>query len=255
MKILIANDDGIRARGIYALAKELSKEHEVVVVAPREERSASSHSITLFKPISIKEEVLEGINCKAYSISGTPADCVRVGIDKLAKDIDIVISGINRGVNLGTDVIYSGTVSAAMEAAIYDLLSIAISQEVDWNRNDEDYTVAAKYASSILKTAEKNYLKPNVVLNVNVPNKSKGEIKGIKVCPIGKSTYTHEYIKIEGEEYPETYKISGIRNEREETLDDIGYVEKGYITLTPLHYDLTNFKLLEEAEEIFEQQK
>lgn len=252
MKILIANDDGIKARGIYDLAKELSKEHEVVVVAPREERSASSHSITLFRPISIKEEKLEGLNCKAYSISGTPADCVRVGIDRLAKNVDMVVSGINRGFNLGTDVIYSGTVSAAMEAAIYDLPSIAISQEVDWDRHDEDYTVAAKYVSYILKIAEKNYLKPNVVLNINIPNRSKEEIKGVKVCSIGKNTYTHEYIKIEGEEYPETYKIAGIRNQREETLDDITYIEKGYITLTPLHYDLTNFKLLEETKEIFE---
>lgn len=252
MRILIANDDGIRARGIYALAKELIKEHEVIVVAPREERSASSHSITLFKPISIKEEKLEGLDCKAYSISGTPADCVRIGLDRLAKDVDIVISGINRGINLGTDVIYSGTVSAAMEAAIYDYPSIAISQEVNWDRNDEDYTMAAEYAAYILKIAEKKYLKPNVVLNINIPNKHKSEIKGVKVCPIGKTTYTHEYIKVEEEEYPETYKVSGVRNQREEALDDISYIDNGYITLTPLHYDLTNFKLLKEAEEIFE---
>lgn len=252
MKVLIANDDGINSRGVYALAKELTKEHEVIVVAPREERSASSHSITLFKPISIKEEKLNGLDCKAYSISGTPADCVRIGLDRLAKDVDIVISGINRGINLGTDVIYSGTVSAAMEAAIYDLPSIAISKEVDWDRNDEDYTIAAEYAAHILKVAEEKYLRPNVVLNINIPNKPKNEIKGTKVCPIGKNTYTHEYIKIEGEEYPETYRISGVRNQREESFDDISYVEKGYITLTPLHYDLTNFKLLKEAEEIFE---
>ncbi|MDU3351167.1 MAG: 5'/3'-nucleotidase SurE, partial [Clostridium sp.] len=181
MKILITNDDGINARGIIALAKEISKKHEIIVVAPREQKSASSHSISIHNPIKIREEKLDE-NFKAYSLVGTPADCTQAGLSLLGGDIDIVISGINRGLNCGTDILYSGTVSAAVEGAIYSVPSIAISMDVDWSKEDEDYSKAAKWISKILDVAEKDYLKENVVLNVNVPNINEEDIKGLKVC-------------------------------------------------------------------------
>ena len=256
MKILVANDDGIKSKGLYALVKELIKYHEVTVVAPMEQRSASSHSITLFKPINIKEETLENLNCKAYSISGTPADCVRIGLDRLCKDAEVVISGINRGLNAGTDVIYSGTVSAAMEAAIYNIPAIAVSQQVDYSEEEkeEDYFISAIYAAKIIKLAKEKYFKPNVVLNLNVPKIPQEEIKGFRVCKIGKSTYTHRYTKLEDNNYPETYQIDGIMNERTEVDDDVYYIRNGYITLTPLHYDLTNFNILQEVGSVFQEQ-
>lgn len=250
MKILITNDDGINARGIIALAKEISKKHEIIVVAPREQKSASSHSISIHNPIKIREEKLDE-NFKAYSLVGTPADCTQAGLSLLGGDIDIVISGINRGLNCGTDILYSGTVSAAVEGAIYSVPSIAISMDVDWSKEDEDYSKAAKWISKILDVAEKGYLKENVVLNVNVPNINEEDIKGLKVCRLGKSTYKTNYILVEENE-DMVYVTKGTRNDILEDDSDLYFLSQGYVTLTPLHFDFTNFKILDEVKDIFE---
>lgn len=250
MKVLITNDDGINARGILALAKEISKKHEVTVVAPRDQKSASSHSISIHNPIRIREEKLDE-SFKAYSLVGTPADCTQAGLSLLCKDIDLVISGINRGLNCGTDVLYSGTVSAAVEGAIYNVPSIAISMEVDWERYDEDYTKAAKWISKVVDIAENNYLRNDVVLNVNVPNLNEEEIKGIKVCKLGKSTYNNSYVLLE-EDDDMVYEIKGTRNHICEDDSDLYFLSEGYVTLTPLHFDFTNFKIMDEVKEIFE---
>lgn len=250
MKVLITNDDGIDARGILALAKEISKKHEVTVVAPREQKSASSHSISIHNPIKIREEKIDK-DFKAYSLVGTPADCTQAGLSLLCEDIDLVISGINRGLNCGTDILYSGTVSAAVEGAIYNVPSIAISMEVDWERNDEDYTKAAKWISKVVDIAEKSYLRKDVVLNVNVPNILEEEIKGIKVCRLGKSTYKTNYVLVEENE-DKIYITKGTRNEISEEDSDLYFLSQGYVTLTPLHFDFTNFIILDEVKNIFE---
>lgn len=250
MKVLITNDDGINARGILALAKEISKKHEIIVVAPREQKSASSHSISIHNPIKIREEKIDK-DFKSYSLVGTPADCTQAGLSLLSKDIDLVISGINRGLNCGTDILYSGTVSAAIEGAIYNVPSIAISMEVDWEKYDEDYTKAAKWISKIVDIAEKSYLKQDVVLNVNVPNIAEEDIKGIKVCKLGKSTYKTDYVLVEENEEM-IYTTKGTRNEILEEDSDLYFLTQGYVTLTPLHFDFTNFKILDEVKNIFE---
>ncbi|WP_252232675.1 5'/3'-nucleotidase SurE [Clostridium sp. ZBS15] len=251
MNILITNDDGIGARGIKTLAEKMLEKHNVIVVAPREQKSASSHSISINIPIKIREEKIEGLDCKSYSIVGTPADCTQAGISLLAKDIDLVISGINRGFNSGIDILYSGTVSAAIEGAIYDVPSIAISMDVDWNRDDEDYSKAANWVSKVVNLAEKKYLKKNVVLNVNVPNINEEDIKGLKVCKIGKSTYKTEYVLLQ-EDDDRVYETRGVRNEIEKDESDLYFLSQGYVTLTPLHFDFTNFKELNEVKKIFE---
>lgn len=249
MKVLITNDDGIDARGILELAKEISKKHEVIVVAPREQKSASSHSISIHNPIKIREEKIdEGF--KAYSLVGTPADCTQAGLLLIGKDIDLVLSGINRGLNCGIDVLYSGTVSAAIEGAICGYPSIAFSMEVDWTRKDEDYTKAAKWANKIVDMVEKQYLRKNVVLNVNIPKVNEEDIKGLKVCKLGKAVYKTEYILIEDSE-EKVYEIKGTMNEVEKDETDTYYLKEGYVTLTPLQYDFTSFKAIEEVENIF----
>lgn len=250
MRVLITNDDGINARGIQALAKEISKRHEVIIVAPREQKSASSHSITIHEPIRVRQEKIEGLDCKAYSVVGTPADCTQLGVSLLGENIDLVLSGINRGINCGTDILYSGTVSAAIEGAIYDIPSIAVSMEVDWEKEDEDYTKAAKWASKIVESACKSCLRKNVVLNLNIPNVNEEAIKGLKICKLGKSTYQTEYILVE-EKDDKVYTIKGIRNKIEEEDSDLYYISQGYVTLTPLHFDFTHFNLLKEVEEQF----
>lgn len=252
MKILITNDDGIHAEGIYALAKEMSKKHEITVVAPREQKSACSHSISLEGAIKVKEEKLEGLACKAYSVLGTPADCTQIGLALLAKDTQLVISGINRGLNCGTDVLYSGTVSAAIEGAINHVPSIAISMEVDWEKNDEEYEKAAQWVSKIVDIAQEKFLRKDVVLNINVPNRPEYLIKGLKVCGLGTFTYRSEYILLEDKE-ERVYTINAIKSKIEKTNTDRYYLSEGYVTLTPLQFDFTHYKMLQEVENIFNQ--
>lgn len=250
VRLLITNDDGITAKGIYALAKELEKNHEVTIVAPHSERSACGHSITLTRPLVVRETTLKGLKSKAFSVDGTPADCVKIAINKLIHgEIDMVVSGINRGLNLGTDVLYSGTVSAAIEAAINKIPSMAISMDI--KKDVETYEIAAKYATEILEKAKDNHIGNDIVLNVNIPMLNENEIKGIKVCKIGSRSYENIYIETIGEDNEIQYEIKGeVKDIHEENSDTI-YFKEGYVTVTPLHYDLTNFKILNDVSKWF----
>lgn len=245
MRILLTNDDGIMAEGIYTLAKELEKNYEVIIVAPDTQRSAQSHAITLFQPLIVKEVELEGLRSKAYSVSGTPADCVRAAIEVLAEGpIDMVFSGINIGLNLGMDILYSGTVSAAIEANIYKIPSIAISAE--WINGNVDFDIAAKYALMVLESSKDRLRESNIVLNINTPYLKPEEIKGIKVCKIGGAIYDH-YLMENNEEGEKILKIKGRRDTEAKADTDRHYLSQGYVTVTPLHYDLTNVRLLDEV--------
>lgn len=246
MRILLTNDDGIFAKGIQTLAKELEKYHEVIIVAPNTQRSASSHSITITNPLIIKEEKLEGIKSKAFSVSGTPADCTRVGLMKLVEnEVDLVISGTNEGYNLGTDVIYSGTVSAAVEAAILKVPSVAFSCD----GKDESYDLAAKIAIDIAEKAKE--FKNDIVLNVNIPPIDENIKNEIKVCRIGERNYKNIFIENLNEDGTKSIEIKGILEDNDIEETDVYNIKKGYITLTPLHYDLTNFNILEDVKKMF----
>jgi 5'-nucleotidase len=251
MRLLLTNDDGINAPGLLAMANELEKYYEIVIVAPDNQRSASGHSITIARPIVAKEVKLEGIKGKAYSLDGTPADCTRIGVDKLSgSKIDMVVSGINKGLNLGTDVLYSGTVSAAVEAAIYNIPSIAVSVDID-GKDEPDYRIAATYGVSVLKKAIENKMEKDVVLNVNVPLIPPNDIKGIKVCKIGARLYDNTYSETITQENHMIIEIKAHVVDKDNTEADTYYLKEGYVTVTPLHYDLTNFKLLTEVNKWF----
>ncbi|OSB16321.1 5'/3'-nucleotidase SurE [Clostridium sporogenes] len=250
MNILLTNDDGIDAEGINTLAELLSKYHNVTMVAPENQRSASSHSITIYEPIIVKQ-VKKPYDVEAYSISGTPADCVKVALDKLVTDnIDIVISGINKGLNIGNDILYSGTVSAAIEGSMYKVSSIAVSAEFIKNKK-ENYEIAAKYTLEILSRVKKEDLKNDVVLNLNIPFCSEQEIKGIKVCKVGNKIFNTRFSEEIDEEGNKVLKLEGDINKDIYEGTDVYYIRNKYVTLTPLHYDLTNFNILEETEELF----
>ena len=245
MRILLVNDDGVMAEGIKAIAKELEKDYELTIIAPETQQSAKSHSITLFEPLIVKEVKLEGIKSKAYSISGTPADCVRVGVEALVPEtIDMVISGINMGLNAGMDILYSGTVSAAIEASVYNLPSIALSAE--YLNGGCNFDVAAKFGKKILEKVKDQLLKSNLVLNVNIPNREMEEIQGIKTCKIGDVIWDN-YILEENQNGEKTVKVIGRKDTVLKEDTDRHCLGKAYVTITPLHYDLTNFKLLEEV--------
>lgn len=244
MRILLTNDDGIMAEGIQTLAKELEREHEVIIVAPDIQMSAQSHAITLFKPLVIKEVELEGIKAKAYSITGTPADCVRAGMEALADGpIDLVFSGINIGLNSGMDILYSGTVSAAIEASIYNIPSIAVSTE--YINEKANFEIAAKYASKILNQAIPEILGTNIVLNINTPY-AEDDVKGIKVCRVGDVIYDY-YFQGKNGEGEKFLQAEGRRDINLTEDTDRYYLSQGYATVTPLHYDLTNFETLEQV--------
>lgn len=249
MKLLLTNDDGVNAKGIYTLAKELEKNHEIIIVAPSVERSACSHSITMREPLIVKEVKLNGIKSKAYSVSGTPADCVKVAVNKLTNGkVDMVLSGINNGVNAGIDVLYSGTVSAAIEAAIYKISSMAVSSEIEGG--EDNYEVAAEYASDLIEKIKNKYPKDDVVWNLNVPILSKEKIKGIKICRIGGRTY-NSYFEENTINDGKSFQLRGELNNVQDIDTDVHFIKQGYVTLTPLHYDLTNFKILEDVRKLF----
>lgn len=250
MNILLTNDDGILAEGIYELAKELEKYHNVMIVAPHEENSAKSHSITIYETLEVKEVKLDGLKSKAYSVTGTPADCVRIAMDQLVdpKDIDIVISGTNKGLNAGMDVLYSGTVSAAIEGNIQNLPAIAVSAEY---KNDTcNFKRAASCAVEVLDMVLKHEkVNEELLLNLNVPYLEEDEdIKGIKICKLGEAVYDYFKVDTNGNNNgtSRSFKIMG-REEKEFQVDtDRYYLEMKYATITPLKYNMTNEIVLKE---------
>ena len=247
MRVLLTNDDGIMAPGIQKLAEKMARFAEVVIVAPHEERSATGHGITIWDPIRLKEMTFPGIS-KAYSISGTPADCVKLAVQELVKDkFDLVISGINNGSNLGTDVLYSGTVSAAIEGAILGIPSIAVSVA---SHDILEYDTAAEIALLISKSIITNLgsLPTDTLLNVNVPAVGKEDIKGFKITRLGVREYENVFdrrLDPRGNVY---YWLKGnVKPHRHGNSEiDIVAIEQNYISLTPLHFDLTDHRVVKQ---------
>lgn len=243
MKIFLSNDDGIDAIGILALAKQLSQQNELFIIAPDGNRSVSSHSLTINKGVSLCK--VDDICCNsAYKTSGTPADCVKLLAHKFTDFTpDVVVSGINNAHNLGTDIFYSGTVAIAYEASYYGYVSFAFSAcSLNSNVCDE----YAKYAEYIIKTLLP-YSKEGTIWNVNFPDIN-NDIKGIKITKLGGRTFDDKYVEI-GENL---YQLRGVDVEfNKEMLDkdedyDLYWIRKGYITVTPLVYDRTDYVKLDE---------
>jgi len=244
-RILLSNDDGINADGLAVLeriAAKLSK--DVWIVAPEQEQSGAAHSLTLHLPVRVRK-----ISAKRYAVSGTPTDCVLMAIQKIIpvakKKVDLLLSGINRGSNAADDVTYSGTVAAAMEGTILDVPSIALSQLYE-DREQVNWAVAEKHAAPLIKKLLKAGWPKNTLININFPDCAPGKVKGVRVCPQGKrkiSVALSERVDVKGRPY---FWIGG---ERDNTADrpgvDVELLHAGYITVTPLHMDLTDYKTLE----------
>lgn len=234
MKILLTNDDGIFAEGIITLAKILLELGEVYVVAPNRQRSAVAHGITVHEPIIVREVDFPVPVSKAFSISGKPADCVRVGIvDLMGDKPDLVVSGMNAGPNFGQDIMYSGTVSGAIEGMFYGIPSIAVSL---------DGTVS-EIANANLKGILEDFINknhdPKIIWNVNIPGISLKEYKGITYAPLSThSQYPYLFHKYQsGEKEWYYFPISEAVGALEENTD-VDLVRKGYITITPLSINL-----------------
>lgn len=250
MVILISNDDGIFAQGLRTLANTIvSSGYKVVVVAPDSERSATGHGLTLHHPI--RADKVKGIfdeRVEAWSCSGTPADCVKLALSEILKEKpDFVLSGINQGANLGTDILYSGTVSAAMEGTMDGVTSIAFSLSSFLYR---EFQPSANYALKLMRELTENPLPEATLLNVNIPPVEEAEIKGVKVTRQGIRHYIENFqsrLDPRGRSY---YWLAGELVEEVEQPEhiylppdlptDVQANKENYITITPLQYNLTD---------------
>lgn len=244
MNILVTNDDGVHAEGLMVLKAALDKIGRVFVVAPDRPRSACGHSITLHKPLRAEKVVLRD-GSVAYSSNGTPSDCVSLGLlGILDEPVDLVVSGINHGPNLGWDLTYSGTVSAAMEGAITGVPSFAIS--VASHSLQIDYNVAADFAADLAQLLNGHKLPESTLLNVNVPDLPASEIKGVRVTRQGKRRYSGQLEKRTDPMGRDYYWLGGdLPTDTLEEGTDVHAVAEGWASVTPVHLDLTDYQSIE----------
>ena len=237
MNILICNDDGIFSEGLITLANFLSKENKVVVVAPKANCSGYSHSMSFFKKLTFIEEKISD-NFKSYSLSGTPADCVKFGIEyfKNQFEFDLVCSGINIGNNLGTDTLYSGTVAACVEASILGKKNIAFSVN---GFDNIDFKALSKHTEAIFNQMLP-YLSADYVWNINIPNLK--EIKGLKITKLGVQKYSDRYDYLGNNEYMLVGEALG--HDKNDFDCDVEWIQADYVTATPMIIDKTAYSLI-----------
>ncbi len=245
MLILITNDDGINAEGIKSLAGELGKDFHLEVVAPDQERSASSHSITLNRDLSVSEP-------KPHwrAITGTSADCVNLAVNKLLpQKPDLVVSGINRGANLGCDVFYSGTVAGAREAAILGIPAFAVSVDVHAG-NPADYQPAAEFARKFAHYLLDRKLNHRLIFNLNFPGIPREKIKGARFTRQGIRIYSTRVLERNDHSGNKCYSLNGAVLGGHKIEDsDIVAIEQGYISISPLGLDFTDYDTLNQLKE------
>jgi 5'-nucleotidase len=250
MEILITNDDGIDSPGIAALAHALAPLGNIVVIAPDRQQSAVGHALTVSAPLRATPFQRDGERF-GYAINGTPADCVKLGISTLlGKKPDLVVSGINHGANTSVNVMYSGTVSAATEAMLMGIPALAVSlTSFDLNA---DMSAAARYAAIIAEKLLSLDMPPDTLLNMNVPAIPADQIKGLLYTRLSNSYWQDSYDKRFDPMGRPYYWIVGsfMAPEKEDIATDDGAVQNGYVSVTPIHYDLTNRKFLEKLQNL-----
>ncbi|MBO4562505.1 MAG: 5'/3'-nucleotidase SurE [Clostridia bacterium] len=253
MRILVTNDDGIFAAGIAELALALKRcGHELFIGAPAENQSCVSHGLTLSRPLYAKAEELPGLaGIPTYAITGTPADCVRLSIGNLGADPEVIISGINQAPNLGTDALYSGTVSAAMEGAMLGIPSIAVSKDTfDTEFMDE----AAEFFADMLPKLMEFFGPAESILSVNIPSKKRSEYRGVRVARTGLQSYMLAYAEVPDPDGRIGYHMQSVKLTEcaEDDDTDEKMMRDGFVVVTPLTYDITEYRRMERAKELFE---
>ncbi len=251
MKILVSNDDGIESPGIHLLADALGEIGDVTVVAPHRERSTSGHSLTLHKPVRLLKH-----SENRYAATGTPADCIYLAVHEVLKcKPDVIVSGINAGANLGTDIHYSGTVAAAREAALMNIRSYAVSlvelkRSMAEERAPFRYELAAGIALKVVKETLGIQFPNHTLLNINVPNLESEEIKGIKIARQGFRYYEQEVVKRTDPRGKEYYWIGGPYKGFEKGDEtDCHAVEERWVSVAPLTIDCTHEKFYQKLKE------
>lgn len=246
MKILLSNDDGIYSMGIFALAKSLSELGEVYIVAPEQEQSATGHAITIHQPLRCRKINFFDTGINAWWVNGTPADCIKLGIESLLGfRPDYVVSGINSGENLGTDIIYSGTVSAAIEGALFDIPSIAFSYA---NPYEKDFSKAAALSKGLFQQIINYPFPVGNILNINIPKiNDYADIKGMKTTKMGVKKYKNNFEERKDPRGDTYYWLAGelVKDVLEEEDTDIFAIRNNFISITPILLDLTNYNKIQ----------
>ncbi len=243
VRILVTNDDGILSPGLTLLAKALAKLGEVWVVAPDRERTAVAHAVTLHKPLRVHE-----LSKRVYAINGTPVDCVNLALlNILPKRPHLLVSGINKGVNLGDDVLYSGTVSAAVEGTILGVPSMAVSQE---GRDQFHFATSAQYALRVARLILQEGLPEETLVNLNVPNRPPQSVTGVRVTCLSRRRFENPIIEKVDPHGRRYYWIAGTRVSWSRSKDaDHEAIEEGAVSLTPIHLDSTHYGALDRFRE------
>jgi 5'-nucleotidase len=239
MLVLLSNDDGIHAAGINALAAEIAKIARVVIVAPDREQSASSHALTMYRPLRVNK-----VAKNRYAVDGTPSDCVTLAVGRILgkRRPDLIISGINHGPNMGDDVLYSGTVAAAFEGYVNQIPSIAVSQ-LEWR--EVDLRKSAHFVRRFVEGVPELLNTPDLLINMNIPRPGRGGLRQFRVTRLGHRVYgdvISQKIDPRGREY---YWIAGTPTWYAESDSDYQAIQDGYVSVTPLKMDYTNYDLLE----------
>jgi 5'-nucleotidase len=246
VRILLTNDDGVYAPGLRALRAELKKIGDVTVVAPATEQSAAGHSITLLTPLVVQEVLDEHNQPMGWAVEGRPADCVKLALLELLKEpADLVVSGLNAGSNAGINVLYSGTVAAAIEGAFFRRISIAVSLEYT-KPKPLDFPRAASMARGVIEQILAQNPAPGSLFNVNIPSLEKGPVRGIRVVPQTVAPYVETFdrrVDPRGRVYFWSGPTLTYSNPRPDT--DVTALAEGYVTITPLQFNLTHGEYLE----------
>ena len=244
MHILITNDDGVDASGLLILQKALQEVGEVTVFAPDHNWSAAGHTKTMHKPLRVNQTNLPD-GTMAYTSNGAPSDCVALAVlGILPRKPDLVVSGINQGANLGQDITYSGTVAAAMEAVIFGMPAIAVSLD---SYESEDFAYAARFAARLVTLVLERGLPPTTFLNVNVPAVPQDEIAGIRITRLGRRVYRDALVERRDPRGRSYYWIGGQPPRgMDEEGTDIWALANNYVSITPLHLDMTDYKAMEQ---------
>ncbi len=250
MKILITNDDGIFSSGIYALWEVAKEFGSVYVVAPNSQKSATGHSITISKPLFV-DKIKRRNGFEGISVTGSPADCVKFGLKKILSNApDLILSGINLGSNLGNNIIYSGTVAAAIEGAMQNIPSIAFSID---SFKPKSFDTSKSIIRQIINLAIENRITKNLIWNVNIPNCRIDQFKGIKVTSQGNQCFNDDFdtrVDPKGNEY---YWMVGNMFDDDSTFDSDSYaVKNNYASLSPLGFNLSSFEEIEKMKKILD---
>lgn len=237
MQILLTNDDGIYAPGLAAMEAELQKLGNVTVVAPATEQSGVGHSITFLSPLTAKE-IYDGDRFRGWAVDGSPADCVKLGVFEFCdQKPDLVVSGINGGLNAGINVLYSGTVAAAIEGAFFGFTSVAVSLEYDEHAN---FPRAASMARGVIEQILDHPSSTERLYNLNLPTAAMEDPKGLKVVPMGVARYGEHFIKRKDPKGRNYFWATGDPPPQKEPQEtDLSALADGYVSLTPLHYNMT----------------